>query len=109
MDATPGQKDRKSRMNDVKNTTFISVCRPHNRIQQNVLTNIPADFESLEVNAMSEIVFLTIAASAAVFKAAAIVIGVIWAFRSLLTQHAAPFVYRHTRAEIPYLSGIARK
>ena len=58
---------------------------------------------------MSELVFLAIAVSAAVFKAVAIVIGVTWAFRSLLTQHAAPFVYRHTRAEIPYLPGIARK
>ena len=96
-------------MNDVKNTNFVSVFRPHNWIQENVLLDIPADFESLEINAMSEIVFLTIAASAAVFKAAAIVIGVIWAFRSLLTQRAAPFVYRHTRAEIPYLSGITRK
>ena len=58
---------------------------------------------------MSEIVFLTIAASAAVFKAAAIVIGVIWAFRSLLTQHAAPLNYRHSQAELPYLSEIRRK
>ena len=58
---------------------------------------------------MSEIVFLAIAASAAVFKAVAIIIGVVWAFRSLLTQHAAPLAYRHTRAALPYLSGIIRK
>ena len=70
---------------------------------------IPAVSESLEGNDMSEIVFLTIAASAAAFKVVAIVIGVIWALRSLLTQHAAPCVYRHTRAELPYLSGIPRK
>jgi len=53
---------------------------------------------------MSEIVFLTIAASAAAFKAVAIVIGIIWAVRSLLTQHGAPLKYRYTRTEIPYLS-----
>ena len=58
---------------------------------------------------MSEIMFLAIAVSAAVFKAVAIVIGLVWAFRSLLNQHAAPFVYRHTRAELPYLTGIVRK
>ena len=58
---------------------------------------------------MSEIVFLTIAVSAAVFKAVAIVIGLVWAFRSLLTQHAAPCVYRHTRVELPYLTWIAHK
>ena len=57
---------------------------------------------------MSEIVFLIIAASAAAFKAFAIVIGVVWAFRSLLTQHAAPLNYRYTRAKIPYLSGLTR-
>jgi|GEM_PF-3593469 len=58
---------------------------------------------------MSETVFLAIAISAAVFKAVAVVIGLIWAFRSLLTQHAAPVIYRHTRAELPYLTGVARK
>lgn len=63
---------------------------------------------SLEVKAMSEIVFLTIAASAAIFKAVAILIGVVWAFRSLLSQHGVLFVYPHTRAELPYLSGIER-
>jgi hypothetical protein len=70
---------------------------------------IPAETESLEGNAMSEIVFLTIAASAAVFKAVAIVIGIVWAFRNLLTQNAAPLVYRNTRVQLPYLSGITRK
>lgn len=52
--------------------------------------------------------FLTIAALAAAFKAVAIVIGIIWAFRSLLNQHAAPLNYRYTHAKIPYLSGITR-
>ena len=58
---------------------------------------------------MSEIVFLTIAASAAVFKAAAVVIGIIWAIRSLLTQNAAPLDYRHSHIELPYLTEIRRE
>jgi hypothetical protein len=58
---------------------------------------------------MNETIFLAIAVSAAVFKAVAIVIGVVWAFRSLLTQQAAPAVYRHTRVDLPYLSGNARR
>jgi hypothetical protein len=57
---------------------------------------------------MSEIVFLIIAGSAAAFKAVAIVIGIIWAFRSLLNQHA-PLNYRYTHAKIPYLTGITRR
>ena len=57
---------------------------------------------------MSEIVFLIIAALAVAFKAVAIVIGIIWAFCSLLNQHA-PLNYRYTHARIPYLSGIAHK
>ena len=58
---------------------------------------------------MSEILFLTIAALAAAFKAVAIVIGLVWAFRSLLNQQAAPLNYRYTHAKIPYLSGTTRK
>ena len=57
---------------------------------------------------MSETVFLIIAALAAAFKAVAIVIGIIWAFRSLLNQHA-PLNYRYTHAKIPYLSGITHR
>jgi hypothetical protein len=59
------------------------------------MKEFPADSNSLEGSTMSETVFLTIAASAAVFKAVAIVIGMIWAYRSLLIQHAAPLDYRH--------------
>ena len=53
---------------------------------------------------MSEIIFLTIAASAAAFKAVAIMIGIIWAVRTLLTQHGAPLKYRYSRTELPFLS-----
>ena len=55
---------------------------------------------------MSEILFLGIAAIAAAFKALAIIIGLIWAFRHLLSAHSAPLNYRHTRADIPFRSGI---
>ena len=58
---------------------------------------------------MIEIIFLTIAASAAAFKAAAIMIGLVWAFRTLLTQHGAPLKYRHSSSELPYQSWIARR
>ena len=57
---------------------------------------------------MSEIIFLTIAALAAAFKAIAILIGIIWGFRSLLNQHA-PLNYRYTHAKIPYFTGFTRK
>jgi hypothetical protein len=57
---------------------------------------------------MSEIIFLTIAASAGAFKAIAIVIGIVWAFRSLMTQHGAPLKYRYARTELPYRSWITR-
>ena len=53
---------------------------------------------------MSEILFLAIAALAGAFKVIAIVIGIIWAFRSLLTQRGAPVKYRHSRTELPYRS-----
>lgn len=72
------------------------------------MQDVTAGCKSLEGNAMSETVFLMIASFAAAFKAVAIVIGIIWAFRSLLNQHA-PLNYRYTHAKIPYLSGIARK
>jgi len=55
---------------------------------------------------MSEIIFLGIAAIAATFKALAIIIGLTWAFRHLLSARSAPLNYRHTHAEIPFRSGI---
>ena len=58
---------------------------------------------------MIEVIALTIAASAAAFKAIAIIIGIIWAFRSLLTQTGAPLEYRHTHSELPYRSGVVRR
>ena len=58
---------------------------------------------------MVETIFLLIAALAAAFKAGAILIGVVWAFRSLLSQQSARLDYRYTHAKIPYLSGIRRK
>jgi hypothetical protein len=51
---------------------------------------------------MTEILFLAIAASAGAFKAIAILIGIVWAFRSLLTEHSAQLKYRHSRTELPY-------
>jgi hypothetical protein len=78
-------------------------------MQVGVLWSVPAGSTSTEVRVMNETIFLAIAVSAAVFKAVAIVIGVVWAFRSLLTQQAAPAVYRHTRVDLPYLSGNARR
>ena len=51
---------------------------------------------------MSEILFLAIAGSAAAFKVIAIVIGITWAFRSLLAERAAPLKYRYSRATLPY-------
>ncbi len=51
---------------------------------------------------MNEILFLTIVASAGAFKAIAIMIGIVWAFRCLLTQQAAPLKFRYTRAELPF-------
>ena len=53
---------------------------------------------------MSEIVFLTTAASAAAFKAVAIMIGIIWAVRILFTEHGAPLEFRYSRTELPYLN-----
>ena len=100
---------RKNRINNPIISTFISKSYQHNKKREPLLLRITAETESQEDNAMSEIVFLTIAASAAAFKAVAIVIGIVWAFRNLLTQHTVPLVYRYTRAQIPYLSGITRK
>jgi hypothetical protein len=51
---------------------------------------------------MSEIIFLSIAAAAAAFKVLAIVIGMVWAFRHLMTAHSAPLDYRYTHVKIPF-------
>lgn len=51
---------------------------------------------------MSEILFLAITASAAAFKVIAIVLGITWAFRSLLSERAAPLKYRYSRTALPY-------
>lgn len=53
---------------------------------------------------MSEFLFLAIAASAGAFKVIAIIIGIVWAFRSLLTQRGAPLKYKYSRTELPYRS-----
>ncbi|MGD2160839.1 MAG: hypothetical protein PVG12_09080 [Gammaproteobacteria bacterium] len=57
---------------------------------------------------MSELFFLGIAGAAAVFKVAAILVGVIWAFHSLLSAHSIPLNYRHTRAEITFRPKVRR-
>lgn len=51
---------------------------------------------------MSEFAFLAIAAMAAAFKGLAIIFGLMWAFRHLLSDRYAPLDYRHTHAQIPY-------
>ena len=51
---------------------------------------------------MSEVMFLALAATAAAFKAIATIVGIIRAFRCLLTQHGAPLNYRYARTEPPY-------
>jgi len=51
---------------------------------------------------MSELIFLAIAAMAAAFKVLAIIIGMVWVFRHLLSGHGAALNYRYTHAEIPY-------
>ncbi|MGB5276654.1 MAG: hypothetical protein WBO73_04015 [Gammaproteobacteria bacterium] len=51
---------------------------------------------------MSELIFLAIAALAGAFKVIAILIGIVWAFRSLLSAHSIPLAYRHTHAELPF-------
>jgi hypothetical protein len=56
----------------------------------------------MEGGIMAEILFLTIAASAGAFKAVAILLGIIWALRSLLTQRSAPLKYRYSRTELPF-------
>ena len=53
---------------------------------------------------MSEILFLAIAALAGAFKVIAILVGIVWAFRSLLTQRSAPVKYQYSRTELPYRS-----
>ena len=51
---------------------------------------------------MSELAFLAIAAMAAAFKGLAIIFGLLWAFRHLLSDETATLDYRHTHAQIPY-------
>jgi len=51
---------------------------------------------------MSELIFLAIAAVAAAFKVLAIIIGLVWGFRCLLSEHGAALNYRYTHTEIPY-------
>ena len=57
---------------------------------------------------MSEVVFLAIAASAGAIKITAIMIGIVWALRSILNQHSAPLRYHYSSGELPYRSWIAR-
>ena len=57
---------------------------------------------------MGELFFLGIAGAAAVFKVTAILVGVIWAFHSLLSARSIPLNYRHTRAEIPFQPKVRR-
>ena len=51
---------------------------------------------------MSELIFLTVAAVAGAFKLIAILLGIVWAFRSLLSAHSVPLEYRYTHAELPF-------
>ena len=51
---------------------------------------------------MSELIFLGIATMAAAFKVLAIVIGLVWAFRYLLSEQGADMNYRYTHVKIPY-------
>jgi hypothetical protein len=51
---------------------------------------------------MSELIFLAIAATAAALKVLAIIVGLVWGFRRLLSEHGAALNYRYTHAEIPY-------
>jgi hypothetical protein len=51
---------------------------------------------------MSELIFLAIAATAAAFKVLAIIVGLVWGFRHLLSEHGAALNYRYTHTEIPY-------
>ena len=51
---------------------------------------------------MSELLFLAIAAMAAAFKVLAIIIGLVWAFRHLLSDNNAALDYRYTHTVIPY-------
>jgi hypothetical protein len=51
---------------------------------------------------MSELAFLAIAAVAAAFKALAIIFGLLWVFRHLISDTYAPLNYRHTHTQIPY-------
>jgi hypothetical protein len=53
---------------------------------------------------MSELIFLAIATMAAAFKILAIIIGLVWAFRQLLSEQSATLDYRYTHTEIPYRS-----
>jgi hypothetical protein len=51
---------------------------------------------------MSELIFLAIAATAAALKVLAIIVGLVWGFRHLLSEHGAALNYRYTHTEIPY-------
>jgi hypothetical protein len=51
---------------------------------------------------MGELIFLAIATMAAAFKVLAIIIGLVWAFRHLLSEQSATLDYRYTHTEIPY-------
>ena len=58
---------------------------------------------------MTEIIFLGFAAAAGAFKTLAILLGVVWAFRSILMQRCAPLNYRYTHAELPFAPRTAPK
>lgn len=53
---------------------------------------------------MSEVIFLAIAAAAGTLKIAAVMLAVVWAFRSLFSQHSAPIRYRYSSIELPFRS-----
>jgi hypothetical protein len=57
---------------------------------------------------MSELFFLGLAGTAAVFKIGAILLGIIWAFHSLLSARSIPLNYRHTTVKIPFQSNEKR-
>jgi hypothetical protein len=58
---------------------------------------------------MTEMIFLGIAGAAGAFKALAILVGVVWAFRGILMQRSAQLDYRYTHAELPFRHQTVRK
>jgi len=57
---------------------------------------------------MSELIFLGVAAVAAAFKVLAIIIGLVWGYKQLLSAHSVPLSYQHTHAQIPFRPWVKR-